>query len=152
MDLVCELCGKPGGELLWRDARCRVVRVEGAEAEAFPGFCRVIWTAHVAEMSDLAEADRAHLMRVVNGVERSLRLLLSPDKINLASLGNLVPHLHWHVVPRRRNDSHFPGSIWGNAVRAVPPLAPEVGSMAAQTFLDSAALKIALFAELGVSA
>lgn len=151
MDLACELCGEPGGELLWHDARCRVVRVKGAEAEAFPGFCRVIWTVHVAEMSDLAEADRAHLMRVVNGVERSLRHLLSPDKINLASLGNLVPHLHWHVIPRWRNDSHFPGPIWANAVRAVPPLVSVLGSRVAPIFLDSAALSTALLAELGAA-
>ncbi|WP_341676951.1 HIT family protein [Niveibacterium sp. SC-1] len=114
---TCELCAKPGGELLWEDARCRIVQVDDA---AFPGFCRVIWKAHVAEMTDLTPADRAHLMQCVWTVEATLRALLQPTKINLASLGNLVPHLHWHVIPRFADDSHFPSPIWAAASRAVP--------------------------------
>jgi diadenosine tetraphosphate (Ap4A) HIT family hydrolase len=45
-------------------------------------------------------------------VEAALRSLVAPDKINLAALGNMVPHLHWHVIPRWRDDSHFPAAIW----------------------------------------
>lgn len=117
---ACELCDGPGGELLWADGRCRVVRVAGPEADAFPGFCRVVWNDHVAEMSDLAQSDAAHLLAVVGAVERALRRALAPDKINLASLGNVVPHLHWHVIPRWRDDSHFPRPIWAEPLRAVP--------------------------------
>jgi diadenosine tetraphosphate (Ap4A) HIT family hydrolase len=142
MDTACELCAGPGGELLWRDADCRIVRVTGEEAAAFPGFCRVIWNAHVTEQGDLAVSDQAHLMRVVNAVEHVLRQLIMPDKINLASLGNVVPHLHWHVIPRWRHDSHFPRPIWAEALRAVPP---------APTIVDIPALRAALTVELGVS-
>ena len=56
-------------------------------------------------------------MDVVLATERAVRRVVEPDKINLASFGNLVPHLHWHVIPRWRDDSHFPESIWGNAQR-----------------------------------
>ncbi len=108
----CPLCQTAGGELVWEDGQCRVVRVEGAEGDAFPGYCRVIWNGHVAEMSDLDAAGRRHLMNVVCAVETALRGLVAPDKINLASLGNLVPHLHWHVIPRWRDDSRFPAPIW----------------------------------------
>lgn len=38
---------------------------------------------------------------------------MHPDKINLAEFGNMVPHLHWHIIPRYTDDSHFPESIWG---------------------------------------
>lgn len=114
---ACPLCESDGGELLWRGALCRVVRVTGREGEAFPGFCRVVWQAHASEMSDLAPADATHLMQVVLAVERTLRELLVPDKINLASLGNQVPHVHWHVIPRWQNDSHFPAPIWAAASR-----------------------------------
>lgn len=117
---ACELCDTPGGELLWQDDACRVVRVGGGEGEAFPGFCRVIWKAHVREMSDLAAAERRHLLGVVSAVEVAVRRVAGPDKINLASLGNAVPHLHWHVIPRWRDDSHFPAPIWAAAVRRVP--------------------------------
>jgi diadenosine tetraphosphate (Ap4A) HIT family hydrolase len=115
--MTCELCEQVGGEVLWRDARLRVVIVD---EPGYPGFCRVIWNGHVKEMTDLAPGERAHLMHVVLAVEAAVRELLTPDKINLASLGNVTPHLHWHVIPRFRDDAHFPNPIWGAAMRPVP--------------------------------
>ena len=106
---ACPLCAAAGGEVVWQDEHLRVVLP--AEPE-YPGFTRVIWRAHVAEMTDLAPAQRDHLMQVVWRVERAQREALAPDKINLASLGNVVPHLHWHVIPRWRDDRHFPQSVW----------------------------------------
>lgn len=114
----CELCEQPGGKPIWRDGACRVVRV--AEPD-YPGFCRVIWHEHVAEMSDLTAVERRHLMHVVGAVEAAIRELARPDKINLASLGNVVPHLHWHVIPRYRDDRHFPRPIWAEPVRDTAP-------------------------------
>jgi diadenosine tetraphosphate (Ap4A) HIT family hydrolase len=95
----------------------RVVLVHEAD---YPGFCRVIMNAHVKEMSDLTPTQRARVMAVVFETESQLREALRPDKINLASLGNLTPHLHWHVIPRWRDDPHFPGSIWGPRLREPP--------------------------------
>jgi diadenosine tetraphosphate (Ap4A) HIT family hydrolase len=77
----------------------------------------VIWNAHVAEMTDLDTPQRAHLMGLVFTVETIVREELRPDKVNLASLGNVVPHLHWHIVPRFRDDPHFPEPIWGTRRR-----------------------------------
>jgi diadenosine tetraphosphate (Ap4A) HIT family hydrolase len=54
----------------------------------------------------------------VFAVEMVLRRLMSPDKINLACLGNLTPHLHWHVIPRYADDPHFPLPIWAPPQRA----------------------------------
>lgn len=119
----CELCNTTGGELLWQDEQCRVVLVGGDEGRAFPGFCRVIWQAHVREMSELDPVQRSHLMNVVFATECAVRELAQPDKINLASLGNLTPHVHWHVIPRWQDDSHFPAPIWATAQRAAPPRA-----------------------------
>lgn len=113
----CVFCNGEGGHRVWRDERCRVVLTD----EPFPGFCRVIWNAHVAEMTDLPPVDRAHLMDVVHAVEATLRARLAPDKMNLASLGNVVPHLHWHVVPRFVDDSHFPQPVWGAPQRTGTP-------------------------------
>jgi diadenosine tetraphosphate (Ap4A) HIT family hydrolase len=117
-NMDCELCTGPGGDLLWQDDVCRVVRVADTTGAAFPGFCRVVWNRHVAEMSELASSDARHFMGVVFATERALRRLVQPDKINLASLGNLVPHLHWHVIPRWHDDSHFPAPIWAVAQRS----------------------------------
>jgi diadenosine tetraphosphate (Ap4A) HIT family hydrolase len=118
----CVYCNRAAESVVWSDAHCRVIQVTDAK---FAGFCRVVWERHVAEFSDLDDAARTHVMRVVAGVEQGLRDLLAPDKINLASLGTLVPHLHWHVIPRYRDDSHYPEPIWAapqrkGVVRALP--------------------------------
>lgn len=124
-DNHCELCGSPGGELLWEDALCRVVRV--AEPD-YPGFCRVILNRHEREMSDLPNDERQQLMRVVFAVETALRKMYQPDKINLASFGNMTPHVHWHIIPRWDSDRHFPHSVWGMAQRVHTPARGVVGS------------------------
>ncbi|TXL65524.1 HIT family protein [Zeimonas arvi] len=107
---ACPLCAGDGGERVWRDDRLRVILA--AEPD-YPGFTRVVWRAHVAEMTDLPPQDRDALMRVVCAVESAQREAFAPDKINLASFGNMVPHLHWHVIPRWRDDRHFPEPVWG---------------------------------------
>jgi diadenosine tetraphosphate (Ap4A) HIT family hydrolase len=112
--MTCELCESDGGTIIWRDERVRVVRVADPD---YPDFCRVIWNDHVREMTDLAPTDRVHLLRVVLAVEGALRNLLNPAKINLASLGNMTPHLHWHVIPRFEDDRHFPRPVWAEPLR-----------------------------------
>jgi diadenosine tetraphosphate (Ap4A) HIT family hydrolase len=106
---TCPLCAGDGGEVLWRDDFCRVVWVGDAH---YPGYCRVILHRHVKEMSDLASSDRLRLMETVFSVEVAVREIVQPDKINLASLGNVVPHVHWHVIPRWQEDVNFPDAIW----------------------------------------
>lgn len=122
----CELCQNPGGLVLWQGAACRVIRVD---EPGYPGFCRVIWTEHVREMSDLDGAQQNLLMAVVFAVEGVVRQLFNPDKINLASFGNMVPHVHWHIIPRWADDPHFPQPIWGvvqrQAIRQHPMVTDE---------------------------
>ena len=108
----CALCDSAGGEVLWQDELCRVVLVGDHD---YPGFCRVILNRHASEMTDLDTKARQRLMDVVFAAERALRQMLQPAKINLASLGNMTPHLHWHVIPRFADDKHFPGSVWSEA-------------------------------------
>lgn len=105
----CPLCTSPGGPLLLEGQALRIIR---AEEPDYPGFLRVIWNRHCGEMSDLTDAERQRLMTVVWACERVVRRLYAPDKINLASLGNMVPHVHWHIIPRWRDDPTFPGAIW----------------------------------------
>ena len=73
-------------------------------------------------MTDLSEADRLHS----HGGRRSPSSPSSanscePDKMNLASLGNLVPHLHWHVIPRFENDPHLSAAIWAAPATSAQP-------------------------------
>ena len=113
--MSCVLCDTDGGELVWRGDKLRVIHADEA---GFPAFYRVIWNAHVAEFSDLPASDRQHCMEAVALVEKALREQLQPTKINLAALGNMVPHLHWHVIARFDWDSHFPAPVWAPPQRA----------------------------------
>jgi diadenosine tetraphosphate (Ap4A) HIT family hydrolase len=111
--MACELCDTPGNTL-WQDELCRVILVDNAH---YPGFCRVILNRHVKEMTDLPLQERQRMMEVVFATEAAVRDVVQPDKINLASLGNMVPHVHWHVIPRFADDRHFPNPIWGEVKR-----------------------------------
>ncbi|NMG42544.1 HIT domain-containing protein [Aromatoleum toluvorans] len=125
----CPLCLAADETLVWRDGSCRVILVSDAD---YPGFCRVVWGHHAAEMTDLTPGEQRHLLNVVLATEAALRQLMRPDKINLASLGNMVPHLHWHVIPRFADDTHFPQSVWSAPQRTgARRAAPSVEALAA---------------------
>ena len=105
------------GQLIWRGDDCRIILVNDP---ALPGFCRVIWNRHIAEMTDLTHGEREHLMSLVFVVEEAIRHVMRPDKVNIAALGNMVPHIHWHVIPRYQDDAFFPGSAWSQRVQELP--------------------------------
>ena len=117
-DSGCPLCREDGGLLIARHDSFRIIRATGADAADCPGFYRVVWNAHVAEFSDLAEADQLLCLRAVSAVERVLRERLQPSKVNLAALGNMVPHLHWHVIARFDWDARWPAPVWAAPQRA----------------------------------
>jgi len=114
----CELCDLAAPMTIYADSKLSVIIVDDAN---YPGFCRVIWRDHVREMSDLAREDRLLLNDVVHEVEQAVREVMAPTKVNVASLGNVVPHLHWHVIPRYTDDAHFPAPVWAAAVRQTEP-------------------------------
>ncbi len=110
----CELCDLAALRPVYADSKLSVIIVDDAN---YPGFCRVIWCDHVREMSDLSREDRLLLNEAVYEVELAVRDVMKPTKVNVASLGNVVPHLHWHVIPRYTDDAHFPAPVWAAAVR-----------------------------------
>ncbi len=118
--MTCELCNSSNESVLWGNPLCRIILVDDKD---YPGFCRVILNQHVKEMTDLPVSTRNELMEIIFAVEAAIRQVLNPDKINLASLGNVVPHLHWHIIPRFRHDRHFPNPVWGSPQReaVIPP-------------------------------
>ena len=128
MAAACEFCASPGGPVVWQNEVCRVVRVDEPD---YPGFVRVILGRHAREMTDLAAEERAGLMAIVFEVEAAVREALRPDKMNVASLGNMTPHVHWHVVPRFSDDRHYPSPIWAAPRRESVPH-PEREAAAAQ--------------------
>lgn len=139
----CVLCETDGGTLVFRNERLRVIHC--AEA-GFPAFYRVVWNAHAAEFSDLPAGARADCMNAVVVVEQALRGQLQPAKINLAALGNLVPHLHWHVIARFGWDSHFPAPVWAAAQREAPADKLAAVAQACETVNQLIAARMALMA------
>lgn len=136
----CVLCREHTGVPVWSDASWRVIRAEDAD---FPAFYRVIARHHVAEFSALLAPERQRCMNLVCAIERVLIEQLQPAKINLAALGNMVPHLHWHVIARFAWDSHFPQAVWGARQREV------AGGALARLGIDLAALDRLVAAALG---
>ena len=123
---ACPLCEADGGLLVFRNEALRIIQADEA---GFPAFYRVVWNRHVAEFSDLSPVERDTCMNAVVAVEQVLRDQLQPTKINLAALGNMVAHLHWHVIARFAWDSHFPAPVWAAAQRPVD--AEQVAAIAA---------------------
>ena len=112
----CVLCHPQKENVVWKNKELRIIQVDDP---LFPGYFRVILNKHIAEMSDLTDDERQLLEKVLLTVEKVVREQMQPDKINWAQFGNMVPHLHWHIIARYRDDSHFPESIWGLKQREV---------------------------------
>lgn len=106
----CALCNEDGGKLVHKNQLFRIVL---PNEMLYPGFVRLILNPHYKEMTDLGTSDAKIVFDALFTIEKLVRQFLSPDKINLASLGNVVPHLHWHIIPRFYDDAHYPNSIWG---------------------------------------
>jgi diadenosine tetraphosphate (Ap4A) HIT family hydrolase len=119
----CELCAlladASADTLIWRDGKLSALLVNEPN---YPGFARVVWNQHVKEMTDLSPADRAAVMNAVWQVEAAVREVMKPAKVNLASFGNMTPHVHWHIIPRYTDDVHFPNPTWGEAQREPEPM------------------------------
>lgn len=98
-------------------------------------------------MTDLEPPQRARMMKTVFAVEMALREVTLADKINLASLGNKTPHVHWHVIPRFENDKHFPNSHWGAALRDGQPFGFNSATLESFTQKIKAHIECALLAE-----
>ena len=87
-----------------------------------PGYCVVVWRhGHVAEPADLDPRHACGYWQEVLAVGRAVRAEFDPVKLNYLTLGNTVPHLHTHVVPRYRDDPAPGGPIeWMQIVSADP--------------------------------
>lgn len=119
----CPICRAENENILMQTPNLRVIAVH--DEAGSPAFCRVIWREHIAEMTDLPPESRHEIMEAVYRVEAAMRRVLQPAKMNLASLGNVVPHLHWHIIARFENDANFPAPIWAAAARRHEMTLPE---------------------------
>ncbi len=84
---------------------------------AFP-WVLLIPNTSVIEIVDLSETDQQTLMKEICLASSVMRLLYNPKKLNVASLGNVVPQIHVHVVARFENDGAWPRPVWNCGVES----------------------------------
>ena len=107
----CKLCNTSDEEIVWQDKFCRFII---AKEKNLYQVHRVIWNDHITELSFLSKKDLNHIFSQLIKAEKYIIEKLQPHKINIASFGNLVPHLHWHIIPRWKTDPWWPYTIWDN--------------------------------------
>ena len=139
---ACPICSGPAGRVVWRCAAWRVVHADSSAEEHFPAFYRLISNTHYTEWSDLPEPLRQEGMAILSCIEWCIRQHFQPHKMNLATLGNVVPHVHWHIIARYAWDSHFPAPVWAAPQRDAN--AAQVATLRAQLPTFEAALREAL--------
>jgi diadenosine tetraphosphate (Ap4A) HIT family hydrolase len=101
----------------WPDAADRIADLGPAvlylyEDQFFPGWTVLVLKRHATELYELSRAERAELMDAVSRVARALAAVYRARKINYALLGNLTPHIHWHVMPRLADDPIPTEPVW----------------------------------------
>jgi len=93
--------------------RLRLSRVLLMNDSSFPWLILVPEKENIRELYDLDEKDRSVLIEEITLASRIIQHLYKSDKINVGSLGNLVPQFHIHVIGRFESDRAWPGSVWG---------------------------------------
>ncbi|MDD2699284.1 MAG: HIT family protein [Arcobacteraceae bacterium] len=69
------------------------------------------------EFSQCSYSLKLEILKMLDFLEKEMIYTFNPDKINIASFGNYVPHLHFHIQARFKNDSFFPEPTWGKKMR-----------------------------------
>jgi diadenosine tetraphosphate (Ap4A) HIT family hydrolase len=97
----------------------------------FPGWTVLVLNRHATELFDLSPAERAALMDEVSRVAEALASEFGAVKVNYALLGNQLPHIHWHLIPRTAADPAPREAVWAVAHVPVAPGAQAAGRIAA---------------------
>ena len=85
-------------------ADLQLSRLRLRESQFSPGYCQLICAKHVREPYDLSKEELALYIGDMMHVARALELVFEPDKMNFMVLGNAIPHVHSHIVPRYYGD------------------------------------------------
>ena len=111
-DPGCVMCGKygRGGPLLI--AELETARAFLHEDQFFPGYVLLVLRRHATELFELPVGERGAHLEEVSRVAEAIARALRPVKMNYELLGNQVPHIHWHLVPRLPTDPDLRSPIW----------------------------------------
>ncbi|MCP3176445.1 HIT family protein [Desulfuromonas sp. KJ2020] len=110
----CPMCTRWQDEASLRIAEMKHCLVMLNRDQFFPGYTLVFTREHVTELFHLDKAVRQEVMEEVSTVAAALHRVFQPTKMNYELLGNMVPHMHWHLVPRFNDDPLWPRPIWSD--------------------------------------
>jgi diadenosine tetraphosphate (Ap4A) HIT family hydrolase len=102
------------------------------EDQFFPGWSVVVFKRHATELFHLAPTERIQLMEEVSRLAKVLAETFEAKKINYELLGNQLPHIHWHVIPRLPQDPAPVEPVWRIPHDRVVPSAEEAGTTISQ--------------------
>ncbi|PNU21758.1 HIT family protein [Geothermobacter hydrogeniphilus] len=108
----CPMCRRWRQEPDLRIAEFEYCYVTLNRDQFFRGYTLVFSKDHVTELFHLDAAARGAVLEEVNRVAEALARIFNPAKMNYELLGNMVPHMHWHLVPRFVDDPLWPRPIW----------------------------------------
>lgn len=108
----CVMCARVAGEGPLFIADLGTSRAYLNEDQFFAGWVFVVLKHHALELYDLEPQERASLIEEVSRVARALADVYRPVKMNYELLGNKVPHIHWHLVPRLPDDPEPGWPVW----------------------------------------
>jgi diadenosine tetraphosphate (Ap4A) HIT family hydrolase len=79
---------------------------------AFPWILLIPKAEHCIEITDLSPSDQHLLMSEINQASQIMQRIFSPNKLNIATLGNVVPQMHIHIIARYTTDLAWPNPVW----------------------------------------
>lgn len=82
------------------------------EHQTYPGYCVLVLKNHAVELFDLDSVIQSEFNLELMQSTRAIKKIFSADKMNVSSYGNMTPHLHWHIFPRKSTDSNWPEPPW----------------------------------------
>ena len=91
------------------------IKIEVEESEI--PWLKIFTQIPYKEMSEVPAEIKFQIYELLDIIEVEMLGYYAPDKINIASFGNYMPHVHWHIMARFKNDSYFPEPMWGTKQR-----------------------------------
>jgi diadenosine tetraphosphate (Ap4A) HIT family hydrolase len=111
----CPFCGdRPDESEAWsKVSKLSVSSLYLQKAQTYRGYCVIVFDPrHATRLTELSPEEWKALSHDISVAQRAIERVTQPDHVNVASLGNIVPHLHWHIIPRYQNDSRWGAAIW----------------------------------------
>ena len=112
-----------------------LIRIEIEESEV--PWLKIFTQVKRREFSECSVAEKSAIFEALDVIEKEMLAYYQPDKINIASFGNYVPLVHWHIMARFKEDSFFPEPMWGKKQREGNLLLPSF-----ETFCEKVNLKL----------